>query len=672
VGSEVVLKAGICTAQNYLLANQRVEWLLSPGGTGQFVEVAERDQLTVFRWPWDTPRKIDNSYAISSTSCVPVCLYRGTPDPNDDVQILKGDAWITVTSATEGTSHVTAYTPAISDWNLRRASATIYWVDAQWILPPPAVVEAGRPHVLTTTVMRRTDGAPLPGWLVRYHAAGGALLGYEGAGMVEVPTDASGRASVEVSPRDVGGGSATIGITIVRPPRAGADASPRIDVGQGAATITWTSGATVPITAPPPFSPTPATPRPNVTAPATPTSPFTPTPQPSLPSQAEGTPSPGDYTPPRDEPPPGRPQLEVRVQRTTPEQCAVGDHVSFDVTVTNRGAGTARGIKIRARFDRGLSHPRAKPNEFAVDYDDPGMRDLPPGESETIQLTFQVTAGGTQCHEVTVTADGATSVSQQGCVTARQAALEVTVTGPRSRTIGEIAPFRLTIKNVGDVAATEIVMVTRCGPALNPVGYDEANRPNHERLADGGIVTRIDRMEPGEVRTIPMEAQCLAQSNRACVGVVITAAGGVTTGGEACVEILPVLPPAAAGAPNLRLTISETPNPARSGGRQIIYVNVVNAGQQIERQVAVRVRFPPALTPDATQIQPQAEATIRGQEVFFAPIAELEPQGERRYVIPVAVGQTGEVQVRAAITASGLTTPITANSNVIQILPPSP
>ena len=43
--------------------------------------------------------------------------------------------------ATEGTSHVTVYTPAVGDWNLRRATATIYWVDAQWIFPASAVVE---------------------------------------------------------------------------------------------------------------------------------------------------------------------------------------------------------------------------------------------------------------------------------------------------------------------------------------------------------------------------------------------------------------------------------------------------------------------------------------------------------------------------------------------------
>ena len=242
VGSEVVLKAGVCSASGYLLANQRVEWLLSAGGAGQFVDLAERDQVSVMRWIWDTPRKVDNAYAITAASWVPICLDRGTADPSDDVQILKGDAWVSVTSATEGTSHVTAYTPAIDDWNLRRATATIYWVDAQWALPPPAVAEVGRPHVLTTTVARRTNGAPLAGWLVRYEVPSGASLGYQGGNVVEVPTDANGRASVEVAPSGATGGNTTVTIAVVRPPQGGADSSPRLEVGRGTTTIIWSSG----------------------------------------------------------------------------------------------------------------------------------------------------------------------------------------------------------------------------------------------------------------------------------------------------------------------------------------------------------------------------------------------------------------------------------------------
>ena len=207
----------------------------------------ERNQLDIFRSPLDTPHKIDNWYVVGATSGRPEVLTRGTADPSDDIQVLDGEAWVTVTSASEGTSRVTAYTPEVSNWQFRQASATIYWVDAQWIFPPSAAAETGRPHVLTTAVMRRTDGAPLAGWIVRYEVGGGGSLGYEGGRSVDVPVDANGRASVEVSPADATGGSATVAIAIVRPQTAPPNASPRLEIGRSCATITWGAAAAPPI-----------------------------------------------------------------------------------------------------------------------------------------------------------------------------------------------------------------------------------------------------------------------------------------------------------------------------------------------------------------------------------------------------------------------------------------
>jgi len=144
------------------------------------------------------------------------------------------------------------------------------------------------------------------------------------------------------------------------------------------------------------------------------------------------------------------------------------------------------------------------------------------------------------------------------------------------------------------------------------------------------------------------------------------------------VEILPPLkggtpgaatPPAAA---NLRLTVAVTKNPARVGEKQLINVIVENAGQQTETQVSMRVLLPQEFTPDATQIQPQSEATVLGNEIRFATITELAPGQQRQYVIPVTPNRTGRVQVRAEVAAMSLAAPKTADSAAIDITSASP
>jgi hypothetical protein len=351
---------------------------------------------------------------------------------------------------------------------------------------------------------------------------------------------------------------------------------------------------------------------------------------------------------------------------------SVGQFASFELTVTNRGDGVARHIVITDRFDRGLRHPNAKPNEYTVVYS--AMKDLAPNESQAIPLTFQVVDGGTQCHEATVTADGADPVSQKGCVTAKQSALEVKITGPRSRNVGETAEFSATIKNVGDVAATNIEVVIHCDAAITPTMAERGSQP----LADNGLLLKIDNLAPGERRTFGMQGQCRAASNRACAKVTVTADGGVNQADEACVEILPPLtsPALGAAAPaatsNLRLSVSATKTPAHVGEKQLINVIIENAGQQTETKVSMRVKLPTELTADTTQIQPQPENTPPN-EIRFATIAELPPGQQQRFVIPVTPNRVAQqLRIEADIAATSLPTPKAAYSDAIDIATASP
>ena len=526
VGSEVVLKSSICGADGYLHADRRVEWLLSRDGAGQFVDVGDRGQVDLFRWPWDTPRKIDNWYAIGATAYAPHCVHRGTPDPNDDVQVVRGEAWITVSSAVEGTSQVTAVAPDVANWQFRQATTTIYWIDAQWVFPPSTSAEAGRPHVLTTTVMRRSDGAPLAGWTVRYNVpSGGASLGYASGDHVDVPTDAAGRASVEVSPNDVSGGTANVGITILRPPLVGPNASPQLEIGRGLTTITWGTGQS-------PQSPTPITTQPQLQPTPAP-APIPTRPTPPIPGGPSST---VPYTAPQTAPQTGPPRLEARLTNVGPTAAALGEYVSFDLTVTNTGESTARNILIYDRFDAGLSHEMDTEKRNAIQNDQ--MRDLGPGESATIALTFKVTAAGQLCHEVTVSADGAASVTQRGCATGRQAAVQVRIQSVRQQVVGQLAEYIVSVQNVGDVPATDLEIVQEFPREMQAV----ATPPDQTAAADGSIRIRIDRLIPGEVRPFRTQARCTAASANACSRATVLAGGAQAHQAETCLEIVQQMP----------------------------------------------------------------------------------------------------------------------------------
>jgi hypothetical protein len=81
------------------------------------------------------------------------------------------------------------------------------------------------------------------------------------------------------------------------------------------------------------------------------------------------------------------------------------------------------------------------------------------------------------------------------------------------------------------------------------------------------------------------------------------------------------------------------------------------------------VLLPQEMSVVADQIQPEGESQVMGREIRFTPIAELAPQGERQYVVPVNADRAGSVQIRAELAAAGLAQPVVVDSNMIQILP---
>jgi hypothetical protein len=319
-----------------------------------------------------------------------------------------------------------------------------------------------------------------------------------------------------------------------------------------------------------------------------------------------------------------------------------------------------------------LSHPNAKPNEYSIEYR--RLRDLSPSESATLPLTFQIVAPGQHCHSVTVTADDAESVTQQDCIATRTPAIELSVSGPRRHIVSETARFSITIRNVGEIAVTNVEVVSKCDPALSPSATEE----NHQRLPDGSVLFRIDRLEVSGKQSFQMAAQCIAPANNACNRVTVGSGGQVLAAQDACLEIL--LPesgvglgnqPAAGEPSGLQATIVASKNPTIVGDAFNIIVTVTNAGQQPAQQVTLMVQLPVELIPDDAGIQPQGQFTRTNQQILFNTAGQLAPNNEMTAVIPVKPDGPGQVRIQASVSATGLAIPLRIDSPPIEIRSPT-
>ncbi|MDB4461694.1 hypothetical protein N9043_01940, partial [bacterium] len=127
VGSEVVVLAGLCGDDGYFVKNQPLEWMLSNNSVGELIEIGGNHHPTFNKLIPPTSKKISGQYAKGRTSLKRIVLTRGTPTPADDINLAKGQTFVSVSSASPGTSYVTAVAPKSEGWDKRRASTVIHW-----------------------------------------------------------------------------------------------------------------------------------------------------------------------------------------------------------------------------------------------------------------------------------------------------------------------------------------------------------------------------------------------------------------------------------------------------------------------------------------------------------------------------------------------------------------
>ncbi len=658
VGSEVILKAGLCTAENFLLTDTKTDWLLARDTAGEFVELGGRGWCRRPLLPWNKPKKIDNQYAVGYSASVPLTITRGTADTSDDVQVEPGEAWATITSPVEGTSHITAVAPEVVAWSGRRATATIYWVDVRWTFPP-ATLSASGSQVLTTTVVRQTDATPLEGWLVRYQVAGGEAPGASGQ-FVEVPTDAQGEASIDVNPTGGAGTRSTIQLELVRPPRWGGSDMPRLVVAQGTSSIEWTDGGT-------PYLPPPSD-LGNVPPPSLP--PARPAPPPVSPTPAP-TPAP---------PIPLRPTLELEVRGAG--QTEVGQQARFEVVIRNTGDAAATRVVLNDRFDEGLSH-LADPGR-ALEIENTGIGDIAAGGSYTDYLSFNVLQAGRLCHDVTVRCAEGAQTQKRVCITSvqplpqKQPGVEVQKSGPQQQEVGQMAQFTLTIRNTGEVPLTSLEVVDEYDPSLLPQPAQQGFR-----MANNTVVWNLPRLEVGATKRLDVNCQCVAPRQQACSTVQVsantgTASGTISTADRHCIEILPgrdvvppggpavpprgnvvppsavppsrnvvppsVPPPSASQASGLQLDVlSLSNNPVRAGSLGKYEIVLKNNSASSDDQVQLRVQFPPGILPDPTSVLSSGNIRAQrvGNELVFDNIAQIRAQERLTFTVQANITQQG-------------------------------
>ena len=605
VGSEVVLLAGVCRSDGYFVKREPLEWALAQGSVGNFVDPGQtfvgklglRGRVSeIFAEP--LPEMVSNNYAVGITSNKTQVLTRGTVVTTDDVIVQSGQAWIGVTSPVEGTSYVTVMAPALDGWEQRTQTVVVQWVDAQWEMPPSAIINGNQPHTLTTKVTRKLSGAAATNYVVNYQILDPTATFSDGSTSSDVPVDTNGLASIQVRPISPNGGTTRVSVQVVRPARGQFD---RLTLGQGEAALTWTtSQVAAQIRGPQSVSlnesaryelevrNTGTLAADNVLLRALVPAGFELL---SASIQPQTTGGRLDWTIGTLGPSESR-LIEVTYrasQSGTARHCVsvqypgampiedclttqvtaealfiemlgpnpdvplpVGQEILYQVSVTNRSDRRLSGVLLSDRFDAGLQHSSgASPLEWAIG-------SLGPRETRKVGLRFRTLAPGKHCHVLEVTASDAPPARTNACVTvAAQAQPDVSInkTGPNQMVVGQEQEFLIVVKNTSNTPISNLQVIDTYDPEFRFMRAE----PQEANSGPQGIMWYITRLGPGESQTFRVTCQAMFDVRQACTRSFVRGPGGLERTDQHCLAILPGSSAPGNFTPNSPRTIGPPP-----------------------------------------------------------------------------------------------------------------
>jgi uncharacterized repeat protein (TIGR01451 family) len=597
VCSEVIVAAGLCDSRGYLLTGQPLEWMIPSGSIGEIVQVGKETHTGFTSYLRGSPHKVATNYVRAYTSSISQTIDRGTPSPLDDVSLGKGQSWISVTSPTEGTTHVTVWAPKEKDWERRRTTARIHWVDAKWTFPPPQIARFGQPARLTTRIMR-SNGAPVAGWIVRYDVLDGPEASFGAAGVKSVAptTGIDGTTTVELLPNTTTPGITQVRVQIVRP-STGRDGLADMVVGQGLTSVTWSAPGLQVRASGPESVPIDGTASYRVEVinsgdmvargvtlsfvPPRSVSVLSSSPQASPLGQTLtwrlGDMRPHTTTVVQVN---CRPTMvaDIRavfraesaerlvseaavstrvfasalsVRMTGPETVEVGQTAQFQIEMTNTSRTAMTNLRVRDTYDPGLSEVNGKrsPLEFPIDQ-------LQPGETKQFAVTFTVNEPGKHCHRLDVSADGGHAASARGCVTgvARTAPAAPPPTSPAGRLsltikpltqleVGKRGVVQFDLVNTGTAPITNVELLIEHPASLGPTQAS----PDAEQ-GDTSVMWAIPSIGPRQTASRQIEFEGLQADPQAAIRALVVSDQSAEQSKETTIRVVaPAITPPMGG-----------------------------------------------------------------------------------------------------------------------------
>ncbi|SFH59175.1 DUF11 domain-containing protein [Planctomicrobium piriforme] len=329
------------------------------------------------------------------------------------------------------------------------------------------------------------------------------------------------------------------------------------------------------------------------------------------------------------------PQLAISMNG--PEEAVLGEHVTYQFKLQNRGQGTAKAVFLRTILPPGLKHPGGNDLEYEAG-------SLAPGAEKIIDLTVTPEHAGTFTPVAQISNDSKTHAETRADLHIIKSRLELSRTGPENRFVGRPAPCVTRITNNSTRMLNNLTIQEKVAP-----GVELANVPRGGRWDPRTrlITWTLPQLNPGESRE--MNSLYVASAGGDHVGSLIA----VDDAGNRA-EIKTVL--SVKGFADLTADITAAQRTVLVGERVTLRLTLKNEGTAAAKDVRAKFTFPAGF--EFAAAHGPTEYAIQGQTIQFEPLPEIAMAGQQVYEIALIASAAGSAKVTMQLESAEYSEPL--------------
>ncbi|MBN2642257.1 MAG: DUF11 domain-containing protein [Victivallales bacterium] len=328
------------------------------------------------------------------------------------------------------------------------------------------------------------------------------------------------------------------------------------------------------------------------------------------------------------------PELNFSVSKLN--TAIVNEDIPVKLNFKNAGKAPVEGVRLVHTLPQGLltSDGRSR-----IDLN---IGDLDASEARVINMTLRGNRTGDYKTVLTAVANEGISAKADMAVKVTEPKLEISGKAPRKRFVGNVIPYEIDVKNVGDAITQKVVVRMELPEGASPVAAGEDGIVKGQNL-----FWEIKTLHPGERKKLV--ARVIA--NKIMMARVVASA---ETNGSKPVEVAMVTD--IAGIAAILGTLVDKNDPVPVGGEEIYELTVTNQGSLPATKVEVV-----CVLEDSMEYVKSTGATkgaIDGNKLIFDPLAALPPQANAVWRINVKALKEGDVRFTVYIKSDQLQRPV--------------